>query len=425
MPYLIQRPMPPLPNTDKEIAKLAVDQRTDYHDEKTPGLLLRVGPKREGRKVVKAWSLLYYIHGNRQRVTLGRYPTVGLSDARDQAREELRTLQRKGIAPRQARHAAKLAAAQEKAESVEALASLYIEKHARKRKRSWKEDQRMLDRYVLPAWRTRPARSITRSEVRELLEGIAEQKPIQANRVLEVVRKMFYFAMDRELLSVNPAARMPKPSEERKRERVLTDDEIRKFWRVTEGLDLPMRAFWQLRLVTAQRGAEVLGMRWSDLDLPGRAWTIPAHQAGRKGHGQQRRAHAVPLTQPAIEMIKAVRSAVDTYLKENPHAKEPAFVCRGALGKRQRAVAASAFGLPDFVGHDLRRTATTLMRKAGVSRTDVSAVLGHAIREGSAALAHYDLWAMWPEKKRALTKWARVLMDVIENRPKQKVVAIR
>jgi site-specific recombinase XerD len=133
-----------------------------------------------------------------------------------------------GRDPAGERQAAKAAPA----DRVSALAAEYLVKHARKFKRSAAEDERILNADVLPHWRDRSVRELTRRDVRTLVERIAERAPVMANRVLALIRRMLNFAVSREWIDANPAALMERPGAERSRDRVLTDDEIRVLWGV-------------------------------------------------------------------------------------------------------------------------------------------------------------------------------------------------
>src|SRR5205823_3658195 len=161
------------------------------------------------------------------------------------------------------------------------LAREYIDRYAKKRKRSWKTDEYLLRSEVLPHWQHRAIVDIRRRDVRELVDGIAERgAPILANRTTALLSKVFKFALDDELIEASPAMRIPRPAPERQRDRVLTEDEIRTLWQQFGALDEPsMAALYRLRLLTVQRGGEVASMRWQDIDLNGGWWTIPSERS--------------------------------------------------------------------------------------------------------------------------------------------------
>src|SRR5690606_13900540 len=118
-----------------------------------------------------------------------------------------------------------------RAELFADLADLYIEKWAKPRKRSWKADDNLLRRKVLPKWRGRAIVDITRQDVRLLVESVAEARaPVVANRVAALLSKVFAFALDRDLVAASPAVRIPRPGTEATRDRVFTEDEILALW---------------------------------------------------------------------------------------------------------------------------------------------------------------------------------------------------
>jgi len=166
-----------------------------------------------------------------------------------------------------------------------------LDRHAKRHKRSWKEDARILRSEILPAWGPRAIKDITRRDVRVLVEAIADRgAPIMANRTTALISKLFKFTLDDELIDTSPAVRITRPGAEQKRDRVLTDDESRALWTAFDALSLEMGALFKLRLITAQRGGEVASMRWPDVDLEAGWWTIPAARSKNK------LAHRVPLS---------------------------------------------------------------------------------------------------------------------------------
>jgi hypothetical protein len=177
-------------------------RRVDYFNAGLPGLALRLTASGH-----KSWSVHYRTAARRlRRLTIGDYPTITLAEARKAAHKALRA-----AAGGEDPAAEKLTT--RRGETIADLADEYIERHAKKRKRSWKEDQRKLDVDVLPLWRTRKVKEITRRDVRDLIEGIADRgAPIDAN----------------------PAALIAKPGAERSRDRVLTDNELRLIWKACD-----------------------------------------------------------------------------------------------------------------------------------------------------------------------------------------------
>ena len=367
-----------------------------------PGFGIRVWPS--GRKT---WAIRYHVGRRVRRLTLGPYTTLSLADARELAREKQRVVLRGG-------DPAEEKVQRRKAKTVGELAELYIAKHAKPKKRSWKQDDWLLSAEVLPKWKHRAASGITRADVRERVTDVFDDgRAILANRLRALLHKMFSFAVAHDIVEVNPVTNTERPGAEQQRDRVLSSDEIRTLWAALEKQPLEMRAVFQLRLLTAQRGGEVVNMRWSDLDLDGAMWTIPAE------HAKNKLAHRVPLSTAALKILEDIKATVEAErlareVRTGKPAPKPVFVLEGARGARQRREAASTFDLTDFRGHDLRRTAASMMTSAGVSRLVVSKVLNHVERGVTAV---YDRHSYDAEKRDALNVLAREV-DTILNPPK-------
>jgi hypothetical protein len=132
-------------------------QQVDYFDESLPGFVVRVS--KFGKK---SWCVVYRHAGKVRRLTLGSYPPIALVDARDMARDALRDAQ-KGSDPGAQKRAAR------QAESFADLADAFIDRYSKKKKKSWREDQRIIDAYLKPKFRHAYARDVTRAQVRQLL----------------------------------------------------------------------------------------------------------------------------------------------------------------------------------------------------------------------------------------------------------------
>ena len=209
--------------------------------------------------------MLAYRQDKRQhRMTLGRFPELSVADARAKATSTLGDIA-KGVDPAADRARAKADP------TFGELAELYIERHARvkKKPRSIAEDEYMLAD-LLPAWADRKLPTISRRDVIAVLDGIvARGSPVQANRVLALASTVFNFAIGRDLIEHNPAHRVARPALERSRERRLSDDEIRRLWQALDQEPFKVEAAFKLALLTAARRSEILGLAWSEVDLDG------------------------------------------------------------------------------------------------------------------------------------------------------------
>jgi integrase len=266
-------------------------------------------------------------------------------------------------------------------------------------------------------------------DVIELTDAIeARGKGTMANRTLALVSTVFAFGVDKGVVEANPAYRVKKPGEERTRDRVLNEGEIRALWTALESEPLKWRAIFRLALLTAQRRSEITGMRWDEVDLDGGWWTIPAERA------KNGLAHRVPLVGEAARIVRE--------LARKPH--DPVFVFRGGRvdrpianlqkparrlkvksGDELRKAIPSALpdGQPvDFRFHDLRRTAASLMTGSKIPRLVVSKILNH-VERGITAV--YDRHAYDSEKRGALTRWDVRLRQILTGKAAAKVVELR
>ena len=409
--------------------------QVDYWDTGLSGFVLRASA---GGKM--AWGVIYRnAEGRRRRVTLGSYPAMKVADARQKAKDELGRIS-KGVDPAAEKKT------ERKAGTFNEFADLYIEKYAKgdkyakweaggergsaptPNKRSWRKDQAIIDRDLKPAWGTRKAKAITRADVNRLLnEVVGRGAPIQANRVLEIVRKMYSWAIgtDRLAMVVNPCHEVPTPTAERPRARVLEATEIKNFWpmagddaKISDGSCIALR----LILTTAQRPGEVTGIPWSELNDDWETsvtpfWTIPGTRT------KNRQMNRVPLSPLAVELLKDAKKLAgeSRWAFPSPHKDQPIY--EGSLS--HALIKSGHFGLEHFVPHDLRRSASTHMTgpHCKVSRFILERVLNHS--DQSVTGRHYDLYEYDDEKRHALNAWASRLAQVIEGKePGSKVVPI-
>lgn len=369
--------------------------QVDYFDEKNPGFGLRIS---HGGK--RAWILLYRKKGElkKRRLTLGEFPAMSLADAREAMREHLVDRDRGGdpATEKQAR---------KQAPTFKDIAMEYLERHAKVEKRTWRKDELALNKDVLPAWGHRKAQEIRRRDVIALLDAIYERgSPIQANRTLALVRKVFNWAISRDLVEFNPCAQVKRVAAERQRDRVLSEDEVRAVWRASEAEPPVFCTMFKLRLLTAQRGGEIETMRWEDVDLESGWWTIPGERA------KNGRSHRVPLSAQALALLRdqRTRSAASPWVFPSRQRAVGHIVSSRHAADRIKVVSGV-----NFVPHDLRRTAASHMTGMGISRLVVSKILNHA----EAGITRvYDRHSYDNEKRQALDAWAARMGAIVRLR---------
>ena len=167
------------------------------------------------------------------------------------------------------------------------------------------------------------------------------------------------------------------PAEERQRDRVLSEDEIKKLWKALDEEDFSIAATFKLRLITAQRGGEVHTMKWPDLDFAGKWWTIPGKFSKNK------LPHRVPLSAAALRILEQ--------LKKDGGESEWIFPSHGDSGHLEYAQNAvvrlrKETGM-DFRAHDLRRSAASHMASMGTPRLTIQKILNHVEKGGTCVRA--------------------------------------
>lgn len=380
------------------IPVLTVQEDYWSSDPRAPGLLLRV--YHSGKKT---WALRYNANGKKNFLKLGRANVMTYKKAHDLALRQLGKIANDAD-PAGERNARR------QAESFATLADEYLTRHAI-HKRSMREDRRVINKDLLPAWKDRKADEITKRDVNKVLDAIVDRgSPVQANRVRVLIHTIFKVGIEREILKENPCvgtnARPGGP--EQPRTRVLDDDELRAVWAACEAE--PLESAARIALLTGQREMECCGMEWRELDLIKGVWTIPASRSKNK------KPHTVPLVGTALAILKNIEAGEHDMGRVFPGANKASVV---ALVRRLR----KATGI-DFRFHDLRRSfASGVMVLDWRLEAIISRILNHA-RTGVTATV-YAHYAFDDEKRAALAKWDRHIEELINGKPASNVIELR
>jgi integrase len=297
-------------------------------------------------------------------------------------------------------------------QSFEAVAAQWVKRHveAKGLRSAWRVKRR-IDMKILPEWGGRDFESITRSDVTALLDRVEDESgPVAADMTLAIVSAIFNWYATRHDNYSSPIVRGMRRSnpKERARKRILSDDELRAVWKQAEA-NGTFGGFVRLLLLTGQRKDKVAKLGWDDLTADG-VWIIKT-EAREKGN-----AGALVLQQVALDIINA-----QPRLAGNPYV----FAARRGspmmgFAHRKDSFCAKLPPMPQWGLHDLRRTARSLMSRAGVSRDVAERVLGHAM-DGVEGV--YDRHEYKEEKAHALRALAG-LIDNIVNPPANNVVAM-
>ncbi len=375
-----------------------------------PGFGLRVS-----EQGTKSWVIMYHVRGElsgKRRLTLGRYPILSLATARERARRAFE-LAWDGVDPADSRPQAAARPALNFAEA----AKQFIDRYARPKNRGWHRQEVDLSREFTPLWGTRPIDTITRRDVLDVLDRIADRtSPLRASRHLALIRKLFNWCLERDILQTSPAANIKPPGREVSRDRVLSDDEIRLMWDCAGAVGHPFGAIFKLLLVTAQRRDEVGQMRWRDLDLGQGIWTIPRERS------KNNVANEVPLSSLALALINGLPrfAGEDFVFSASNGSGRPASGYSKAklrldrLMDAKRAAEGSPSALEWWV-HDLRRTAASGMARLGTPPHVIERVLNHISGSQAGVAGIYNRYGYLPEKRKALEVWAAHLESILQK----------
>lgn len=364
-----------------------------------PGLVVRVWPSDE-----RTFLYRHRQDGQLRRIAL---KASTLADAVTEWNEE-RKAARLGvdIASRrlEERHEKRLKRAEERRDpTVQQLADRYITEYAKRHKRSWAADQRMLTRLVVPDLGPIKAKAVRRADIHALVHKIARKTPTQGNRVLAVVRKLFSFALDAGVIDTHPCLRMKAPAPELVRDRVLTDAELRAIWNADPAILNPILAdALRLQLLTACRIGEVVGATKAELDKEA-TWTVPGTRTKNKLD------HVVPLVAEAAAIIKRRRDN-GAFLFPWPTRQGHLMP---DLVSHELLVALPKLEVPHFGTHDLRRTVATRLSELGIDKETRERVLNH--KDRTVMGKHYDKNDGLKQKRDALTAWARQLRSIVSG----------
>jgi integrase len=315
------------------------------------GLYLQVRPNG-----AKLWRLRYRLAGKENLFAIGKYPAIGLDDARDQ-RDAAKKLIRKGIHPSHQRKLERIRQAYEHANTFKAVAREWLDDNVGYwTAKALQQRTHVLERDVFPGIGALPVRQITSQQVLHILKRINRRAPAMAMLARQAIGAVCRYAVATLRADSDPTQPLrgsfkPKPVRHRK---PLSRDEIPGFIRALEAYPgyFSNKTALHLMLLTFVRTTEVIGARWDELDLEAALWRIPAERM------KMREAHTVPLPRQAIELLsslKAVTGGSEYLFPNRSNVRKPA--SPGVLWK-----AVSRMGYTGrFSPHGIRATASTVL----------------------------------------------------------------
>lgn len=408
------------------------------------------------------WRYWYFVYispetGAKCYKPLGSYPEMGIAAARnavtvlagnivcmvDPMAEERRDMEAKVQADADLR---RIKEAEDKSITVTKLAEEYLIKHAMQKKTSWREDERILRKDVIPVWCNKKAKDITRRDILNLLGGMSGRGDGIITNTFKIIRKMFKYAVKQEIIAVTPCYGFEKGEElprQQSRERSLNTDEVQLFLSKIEqcAISPNIRDILKIILFTGQRPGEVASMHSSDIN--GRWWEFtPKETTITKQIPRKQRIYLNSMVMniigertgyifpsPAIKISeagepivthiteRAVGYALRRNLKTHTVKSKPATWSKKNVGKTKRK---NQFVVPEekkldiakFCPHDLRRTCATLLSEIGFSDETVDSVLAH-LKKGE--IRTYNKNKYDKEKQQAMEAWERKLNSIISG----------
>jgi integrase len=359
------------------------------------------------KRGARSFVVQYRANGDSRRVTLDA--VLSLDEARRAARGILGEVA-KGGDPVAAERAARAA----KEDTLSKIAARYLASRAGRGLRSVGQRAKILERLIFPKLGDRQIETIKRSEVARLLEHIADKNgPRMAGYTAAILQVLFHWWEKQTDDFVSPMVRGMVPDGASKpRDRTLDDRELRAFWRAAEAWSHPFARMMQTILLTATRRNEAAGMLRSELD--GDVWTVPASRYKTKI------SHAIPLSRAARDVIDGcpvlgASGFVFTISGRNrldglAHHKSE-FDRRMLAELRKLEPAAD---LKNWRIHDVRRTARTLMARAGVDPDHAERALGHVI---GGVRGTYDRHRFEAEKLGAFEALAAQVQRIVDPQP--------
>lgn len=344
--------------TKKEIAELPTPpegKRAEYYDTQIRGLLIRVTSNGK-----KAFYVRRKKDGVSQRLIIGPFPETSLEEARKKAFELCAALV-KGDNPR------KKAIAARSEPTFGELLDEYLDQHARQRCLAAKEIEAVFRRY-LSDWRQRRMNSISKSDVQRKLNDIANHHGVvPANHTLTYAKAAINWCINQKVITCeNPWTGVEK-FKTQARERFIKPDEFERFFAALKNApnESGIRDYVYLSLFTGARQANVLAMRWEQIDFNLGIWTIPRTKSGDS--------QTIPLTSAALEILTARQNSVkgDWVFPgdgKTGHLVEP---------KKGWHALLEAAGIKDLRMHDLRRTLGSYMAMGNQSLHMIGKALGH------------------------------------------------
>jgi integrase len=371
-------------------------ERSVYWDEALPSFGLMVTGSGH-----RSYVAQYRVNGRSRRYTIGDARKIDLEVARRRARGVFGKVAH-DIDPADE----KRKAAESAGNTFKAVAERYLARDGSKLRTAGRRGA-TLERLVYPTLGDRPIDEIARPDLVHLLDGIEDERgPAMANQVLAIIRKIMNWHAIRSESFRTPVVPGMSRQQQGERTRVLADEELQRVWTTAESYPGPWGQIIRFLLLTACRRSEAAAMSWSEISDG--LWTIPPE---RYKTGE---AVTLPLSDAANKVLAELPRFANSDLVFTTSGRVP--ICGFSAFKLRFDVVC---GVRDWTIHDLRRTARSLLSRAGVNADVAERCLGHVI---GGVRGTYDRHRYLEEMKHAFEALATLIDRIVH--PKENVIAM-
>ena len=379
MPKLVNRPL-----TELAIKKAAkATARYDIFDASVRGLGVRIAPSG-----TKSWFIMRRFNGKMLRTTFGRYPEVGLADARLRAPEVLLKMSKGNTSQGN--------------DTFDTIVAEWIKRDQSKNK-SVEQVKTAIKRHVSPVFSGRKLDEIKKQDIIKLIDQITDGgSPVAANRILAFLKRFFNWCVERDILEVSPALSIKANTGEISRDRVLDVGELLSLWTIEGKLNYPWGAILKLLMLTGARLKEVSEVTWDEISLEDCIWSIPSSRT------KNSRPHQIHLSSQAIKILKSLPSGKDQSFLFSTNGVRPV----SGFSKAKKRIDLLS-GVDNWRFHDLRRSfATYTTEKLEIPPVIIDKILNHVSGAVKGVAAIYQRGEYLEQRREALQAWGDYLEDL-------------
>ncbi|MCC5792097.1 MAG: tyrosine-type recombinase/integrase [Legionellaceae bacterium] len=388
--------------THKKIDGLTA-KKGRYHITEGNGFCLRVSPTG-----TKTWFYRYKFNGKDKWLTMGRFPAMGVAEARSLF-NELWNIRQSGEDPEIQLNQP---SSPEDHATVEQLVNEWYLGYIKKHRAHPQQIKQIIDADIIPLLGDKQLHTLKTKEITIALDKIVNRgAPVHANKVLAALKQAFNYGVSRGDMLLNPAANIRARDIggfEKARDRYLTLDEIKELWFFLDSeknhISLQIKNALKIILLTGVRTGELRTAKWSEFDFENSLWTIPAENTKTV---VIMRVHLTELTKSLLVQLKKNNSS--EYVISG--VDETSCITDKAIPRAVKRIQ-ERLGIPQWTAHDLRRTfATQLGETLDIDPVVIEKCLGHKMPK---IMATYNKNEMLPQRKEALEQWSKCILNLVE-----------